>query len=117
MANNDLRHFRVPVSGYTAINRSASACSASASVTCRNVAWLGAPATTHVFRHRVPRWASNVRKLWTGRPSDVACVLFFRFADSEARAGATGSRRGRSTANSSSSNSSGSHAWRRCHST
>jgi hypothetical protein len=52
---NDLRQIPFPVSGYTAINRSASACSASASVTWRNVAGSGALDTTHVFRHCVAR--------------------------------------------------------------
>jgi hypothetical protein len=36
IVQNDLRQTRIPVSGYTAINRSASACSASASVTWWN---------------------------------------------------------------------------------
>ena len=52
---NDLRRFPIPVSGYILINRSASACNASASVTWRNVVWLGSPVTTHVLRQRVPR--------------------------------------------------------------
>ena len=55
MLINDLRQFPVPVSGYILINRSASACSASASVTWRNVVCLGSPVTTHALRQRVPR--------------------------------------------------------------
>ena len=55
IVTNDLWQFPVPVSGYIVINRSASACSASASVTWRNVVWLGSLVTTHVFRQRVPR--------------------------------------------------------------
>jgi hypothetical protein len=45
----------LPVSGYILISRSASACSASASVTWRNVVCFESPTTTHVFRQRVPR--------------------------------------------------------------
>ena len=52
---NGLRRFLIPVSGYTVINRSASACNTSASVTWENDVRLGSPATTHVLRHRVPR--------------------------------------------------------------
>ena len=52
---NDLRRFPVPLSVYTVINRSASACSASASVTWRNVVWLGSAVTTHMFQHRVSK--------------------------------------------------------------
>ena len=55
IVSNDLRRFPVPVSVYTVINRSASACNASASVTWRNVVWWGSAVTTHVFRQRVPR--------------------------------------------------------------
>ena len=50
----------------------------------------------------------------------IACRsvrLLLRRTDSEAWAGATGSRRRRSSVNSSSSNRSGSHTCRRCHST
>ena len=50
----------------------------------------------------------------------IACrsvVFFLRRTDCEAWAGATGSRRRRSSVNSSSSNRSGSHTCRRCHST
>src|SRR5271157_1120233 len=52
---NYLCQNRVPVSGYILINRSASACRASASVTWKNFVCLGSPATTQLFRQRVPR--------------------------------------------------------------
>ena len=52
---NDLRRMPFPVSGYILINRSASACNASASVTWWNGVWFGSAVTTHVFRQRVPR--------------------------------------------------------------
>ena len=55
IVENDLRQNQIPVSGYTAINRSASACSASASVTWRNGVRLGSADTMHILRHRVPR--------------------------------------------------------------
>jgi transposase len=54
-AVNYLCQIQFPVSGYILINRSASACSASASVTWKNVVCLGSPATTQLLRQRVPR--------------------------------------------------------------
>ena len=55
IVENDLRQTLVPVSGYILINRSASACSASASVTWRNGIRLGSADTRQVFRQRVPK--------------------------------------------------------------
>ena len=55
IAGNYLCQIQFPVSGYILINRSASACSASASVTWKNVVCLGSPATTQLLRQRVPR--------------------------------------------------------------
>src|SRR5208337_4457826 len=55
VAGNYLCQIQFPVSGYILINRSASACSASASVTWKNVVCLGSPATTQLLRQRVPR--------------------------------------------------------------
>ena len=55
VVDNDLRRTPFPVSGYILINRSASACSASASVTRRNGVWLRSADTIHVLRQRVPR--------------------------------------------------------------
>lgn len=55
MAVNYLCQIQFPVSGYILISRSASACSASASVTWKNVVCLGSPATTQLLRQRVPR--------------------------------------------------------------
>ena len=55
IAGNYLCQIQFPVSGYILINRSASACSASASVTWKNVVCLGSPATTQPLRQRVPR--------------------------------------------------------------
>ena len=54
-AVNYLCQIQFPVSGYILINRSASACSASASVTWKNVVCLGSPATMQLLRQRVPR--------------------------------------------------------------
>jgi Aldehyde dehydrogenase family len=51
---NHLRRFQFPVSGYILISRSASACSASGSVTWKNGVCLGSLVTTHVLRQRVP---------------------------------------------------------------
>ena len=51
----DLRRIPFLVSGYIAINCSAFACSASASVTWWNGVWLGSADTMHVLRQRVPR--------------------------------------------------------------
>ena len=51
---NHLRQFQFPVSGYILINRNASACSASGSVTWKNGVCLGSLVTTHVLRQRVP---------------------------------------------------------------
>ena len=55
VVGNYLCQIQFPVSGYILINRSASACSASASVTWKNVVCLGSPATTQLLRQRVPR--------------------------------------------------------------
>ena len=55
IAGNYLCQIQFPVSGYILINRSAFACSASASVTWKNVVCLGSPATTQLLRQRVPR--------------------------------------------------------------
>ena len=52
---NDLRQMPFPVSGYILINRSASDCNASASVTWSNRVWFASAVITHVFRQRVPR--------------------------------------------------------------
>ena len=52
---NNLRQMSSPVSGYILINRSASACNASASVNWSNRVRCGSEVITHAFRQRVPR--------------------------------------------------------------
>lgn len=67
----------------------------------------GSVVSQRVVRHRVPRAASSVSRLWMGDPSSV------RFAAGDGCAGASGSRVSRSARSRSSSKSQGRRAARR----